>query len=218
MSVDPANTEAARTTRIDKAVAHSRLWLAVAVSLHGDADRSPQELSERTRLFDVPGVCPPYEAAWIRRDKGAILADVAGFYRAFGFDAAQSEGIRPDHLGAMAEYLAVVCVMEARALEAGDSERAEVTHEAYVGFIRDHLVDWVASFLARLRESTLSPTMLDAAIRIEAAWKSTEEFGIPSLDSLDVAMVPDPVPGTPYACDQAGDGGGLVELTTSATG
>ena len=204
------------TAAVDAAVDASKRWLDVAHALHEDAAGTPEERAERTRLFELPAGCPPYEAAWIRRDKGAILADVAGFYRAFGFDVAPDTGVRHDHLGAMAEYVALLCVMEARARAAGNAERADIAHQACVDFLRDHLVDWVPSFLARLRESTLSCPLLHAVTCVERAWESAHAMGLPALNSLDATSAPDPVPGTPYECGMATDDGGLVELTSSA--
>ncbi len=201
---------------VNAAVDASRRWLDVAQALHEDASATPEERAERTRLFELPSGCPPYEAAWIRRDKGAILADVAGFYRAFGFDAAPDTGIRHDHLGAMAEFIALVCVMEARARAAGNAEQADIAHEACVDFLRDHLVDWVPSFLERLQESTMSRPLLHAAACIERAWESAQAMGLPALDLLDATSAPDPVPGTPYECGLATEEPSFVELTASA--
>ena len=49
-------------------------------------------LREQCRLFEAVGTCPPSETVYVRRDKGAILADLCGFYRAFGFDHDPASG------------------------------------------------------------------------------------------------------------------------------
>ena len=209
--------EQPNSPRIDAAIAASAQWLDVAKALDGGDHETAQERAERTRLFEIPGECPPYEAAWIRRDKGAILADIAGFYLAFGFDAAQESGVRHDHLGAISEYLALVRVMEARALEAGNDDAADLALEAYVNCLRDHLADWIAPFCARLRAATISKPMLHAADLVERAWNSTVVHGLPEFSALDANGTPDSGPSTPYECGEASASDGLVELTTSAS-
>ncbi len=209
--------EPAHSPRIDAAIAASAQWIAVAKALNGGDHESAQERAERTRLFEIPGACPPYEAAWIRRDKGAILADISGFYCAFGFGPAQETGVRHDHLGAIAEFLAVVRLMEARALQGGNDEGADLALEAYVNCLRDHVADWVSPFCARLRAATISKPMLHAADLVERAWESTVVHGLPTFASLDADGTPDDNTATPYECGAAAAGDGIVELTTSAT-
>ena len=62
-------------------------------------------------LFDGAMLCPVNEAGYIRRDKGAIIADVCGFYQAFGWTASEKSGERPDHLLVELEFAAMLLVM-----------------------------------------------------------------------------------------------------------
>jgi DMSO reductase family type II enzyme chaperone len=67
------------------------------------------------------------------------MADVAGFYRAFG--VVLDEGAeRPDHIAAELEFMNLLAVKEAiaRQLE-GDDEHAEICRDASRAFLRDHL-------------------------------------------------------------------------------
>ncbi|MDR7440149.1 MAG: molecular chaperone TorD family protein [Armatimonadota bacterium] len=114
-----------------------------------DAHRDPEGYRrEYVRLF-VRGEVPPYEAssgtptAPLGGPNVQLLADVAGFYRAFGF---QARGERPDHLAAELEFLALLCLLEARAHLAGQAEEARVCADARKAFLRDHLLSWIASF------------------------------------------------------------------------
>jgi len=105
---------------------------------------------EFNRLFAGPCACPANEAAYIRRDKGALLGDIAGFYRAFGIELRGDQHERADHLCCELEYLALVFTMLGNALSEGGEERAAVTIEAIRRFAGDHLGEWVATFAERL--------------------------------------------------------------------
>ena len=61
--------------------------------------------TEHCRLFDGPLTSPPNETIYVRRDKGAVLSDIAGFYRAFQFDLSGEFGEKHDHiLAELADY------------------------------------------------------------------------------------------------------------------
>lgn len=67
------------------------------------------------------------------------LADIAGFYLAFGLEPAESSGERPDHAACEFEFLEFLSMKEAWALEMKDAEMLEVTRRAARDFLRDHL-------------------------------------------------------------------------------
>lgn len=112
--------------------------------------------AEFLRVFER-GVISPYEASQsgpgphpMGGPNVQLIADVAGFYRAFGFEA---RGERPDHLSAQLEFLALVCVQEAGARLAGLEEQAEVCARARQAFLQDHLA-WLPSLAERIREAS----------------------------------------------------------------
>lgn len=107
-----------------------------------DEDVLPLRLEHR-RLFDGRVACPVNETGYVRRDKGAILADIKGFYRAFGFDLVEETGEKADHMGCQLEFIAMLLVMGYEAERAGAEEPASVTHDALVSFGADHLGEWV---------------------------------------------------------------------------
>jgi TorA maturation chaperone TorD len=77
------------------------------------------------------------------------MADVAGFYKAFGVQVA-SDGERPDHIAAELEFMNLLAVKECIALQdEGPGEHAEVCHDASRAFLRDHL----GRFAPRLGEA-----------------------------------------------------------------
>lgn len=84
------------------------------------------------------------------------MADVAGFYRAFGLKETKD---RPDHLTIELEFMAFLIAKERMAQDSGDpsraDERREVCRSAQAEFLRDHLVWWVPSFVKRLRQKAV---------------------------------------------------------------
>ena len=81
------------------------------------------------------------------------LADIAGFYRAFGFDIGGEVHERPDHLASELEFMYVLALKEAYALERGLTEHAEVCADAQRNFLRDHLARWINLFAERLAQN-----------------------------------------------------------------
>jgi TorA maturation chaperone TorD len=106
--------------------------------------------AEYHRLFEGSMACPPNEAMYIRRDKGAILADLSGFYMAFGMELASGTGERPDHIRCELEYLAILLWMLFRARESAEADHQDVTLAAMRDFIDEHLGAWIDSFTTRL--------------------------------------------------------------------
>ena len=113
--------------------------------------------SEHVAIFGhtAAGEVPPYEA---RYGAGHLfqethcMADVAGFYRAFGLEASDTCPERPDHIAVELEFMHVLAVKEAYALDREWMEQAEVCREAQAQFLRDHLGRWAPAFLRRLAD------------------------------------------------------------------
>ena len=74
------------------------------------------------------------------------MADIAGFYRAFGFQVGGERRERPDHLATELEFLYVLSLKEAYATKQGIDEHIEVCVEARRAFLRDHLGRWIGLF------------------------------------------------------------------------
>lgn len=110
-----------------------------------------------TRCFGhaVSKDCPPYEAEYGQAhifQKAHTLADVAGFYRAFGLDLAADSHERADHISVELEFMHFLCLKEAYALGKGHSdERLALCREAQCKFLRNHLCRWAFGFASRLR-------------------------------------------------------------------
>jgi putative dimethyl sulfoxide reductase chaperone len=74
------------------------------------------------------------------------LADIAGFYKAFGYKAGGTMRERPDHLAVELEFMHLLCIMEAKALSSGQLEEAHVCQDAQRSFLKDHLGSWIGLF------------------------------------------------------------------------
>ena len=152
--------------------------------------RSAPELQARFhRLFDTQGSLGYCESAWRHVDRGAILRDVTGFYRAFGFAAAGAEG-QPDSIRHELAFMSYLAYKEWFASEHGWTERAAVTRDAEVEFLADHLGLWAGTFAARLSEAG-SGTEYSHIAELLGAWIAAEcrRFDI-SMSSAPVAPQP----------------------------
>ena len=85
------------------------------------------------------------------------LADVSGFYHAFGVEVAPGTE-RADHISAELEFMHLLAVKEALArAEQGSDEHAEICHDAARAFLRDHLGRWASRLGERLEEAASDP-------------------------------------------------------------
>ena len=101
----------------------------------------------------VSKACPPHETEYIGSkfsfQRSNALADVSGFYRAFGLTTSAMQRERPDHIVQELELLAFLICHELNAGEQnqpGWQQRAEICHDAQVRFLGDHLAWWAPAF------------------------------------------------------------------------
>jgi TorA maturation chaperone TorD len=97
-----------------------------------------------------------HETAWGdgRRIAGRTLelADVAGFYAAFGFAPSSVEPDIPDHLCAELEFAGLLRIKEAWAIARGRRAQARIARDAARAFLADHLGRWVHALTHALTE------------------------------------------------------------------
>lgn len=78
------------------------------------------------------------------------MADIAGFYRAFGMDIKND---RPDVLTAELEFMRILAMKEARALMDGEEEHLEVCISAQKEFLLNHLGRWARIFSTLIQDT-----------------------------------------------------------------
>lgn len=162
--------------------------------------------AEYDRVFGlvVPRECPPYETEYHPSSeiffRSQQLADIAGFYRAFGLDTAQARPERPDHVALELEYMAFLMTKKRLALipapdeaainESVAAERASICEDAANRFFREHLAWWIPAFTSGMRRKSTggfyaaTANVLGALIPIER-WRlgipATSQHGEPDL-------------------------------------
>jgi len=132
--------------------------------------------------------CPPYEAEYAQPhifQKTQCLADVAGFYRAFGLQLATDFHDRPDHVSAELEFMEFLCFKEIHGTERHPEARLAVGREAQVKFLGEHLGRWVFAFCRRLQDKAAGTHYrpLAALLRVFAA----SELRARGFDPAEVA-------------------------------
>jgi DMSO reductase family type II enzyme chaperone len=98
--------------------------------------------------------CPTFETAYFSADpqqQTQRMADVAGFYRAFGVDSGET-GFRPDEISVELEFMAYLCRKQAYAAEHLGAPRAGQALRAQRLFLEEHLGRWAAGLGRRIAE------------------------------------------------------------------
>jgi len=128
-------------------------------------------------LFDRGAKCPPYEGAWQNAPplagKAALLADIAGFYAAFGLQPGEAQPDVEDHIAAECEFMSALALKEAYALAESDDEGAAIIGAAQSRFVGDHLGRWSGTFSDALKEASPLP-YYGALADLLSAWVKTE--------------------------------------------
>jgi TorA maturation chaperone TorD len=138
-------------------------------------------------LFDRGAKIPPYEGAWGEAPqlagKAALLADVAGFYAAFGLVPGEAEPDVEDHIAAECEFMSVLALKEAYALAESDDEGAAITRDAQSRFVGDHLGRWSGTFADALRDASPLP-YYSALADLLGAWVKVEVERLGAVPSV----------------------------------
>jgi len=94
--------------------------------------------------------CPPHETDYCHWDdptyRSSQMADVGGFYRAFGVQPGGERPERADHVSVEIEFVAFLYQKIALAIESGDEQHISVGQAAFEAFIRDHVTWWMPTF------------------------------------------------------------------------
>jgi TorA maturation chaperone TorD len=162
--------------------------------------RAEDLAAEYDRAFGLvfASACPPFETEYHANAdpffRAQQMADVAGFYRAFGLTPAATG--RPDHLALELEFMAFLMLKGRQA----DGELAAVCEAALRGFFRDHVAWWVPAFAAGLRRRA-GEGLYAALATVLAAWLPAERtlLGVAAPRAPAVAL-PVEQPDEPPTC------------------
>ena len=107
------------------------------------------------RLFGhtARGEVPPYETEYGEEEifrQSHELADLGGFFRAFGVEIPATSHERVDHVSAESEFLCFLCIKEAYAAIRDDTAMLLPVRSARRLFLRDHLGRFGRAFGGRL--------------------------------------------------------------------
>lgn len=169
--------------------------------------RTPNsEEGEYWRLFGPGGTVSPYETEYdplVNARKGHELADLLGFYIAFGFKL--REGELPDHLAVELEFLSLLLLKLLYARREGMEEAEAVTSTAIASFLRDHLGRWVEAFAERVETEAESETFRALAKLLRAfIGEECRLLGVAPLSIQSTAERPKEVVECPFAKEGRG--------------
>jgi DMSO reductase family type II enzyme chaperone len=160
--------------------------------------------AEYTLLFDRQAPCVPCEGAYgdapMMAGKSAALADIAGFYDAFGFGVGGGQFETEDHVIAELEFMSALALKEAWALADGQGDGLAVTRDAQGAFLREHLGRWAGAFAQALAAATPLPYYVTAAALLEA-WVSADAAALGIAPSpLGGHVTGDPLQDETFTC------------------
>ena len=157
--------------------------LAAGTSLAGVAALAayadPEVLvPEYTRIFSLSSSqdCPTFETAFAcsqPAEQTSLMADVAGFYRAFGVDSSRSD-TRPDDLSVELEFMSYLCRKDAYALDHSGPPRVAQVRKAQRLFFENHIGTW-AGVIGRKLSGIAAPGIFHATAGATLeAWSAME--------------------------------------------
>ncbi len=130
------------------------------------------------------------------------IADIAGFYRAFGFSVGGRVRERPDYLATELEFMCLLALKEAYAMQSSSPEQAEICEDAQRTFLQDHLGRWiglVAEGLASITDDPQNPYLWLARNAADFVKADADRLGA-SVQSVPLrSLAPTPL-GPELAC------------------
>jgi TorA maturation chaperone TorD len=165
---DQSTIEFVRTTALDLISATARgelprlLQAPLRALLRAWRRAGEGELrEEHSRLFLGNGLVPLREGGYGGGSRFAgqpvDIADISGFYLAFGFDVTEGSPVPPDHLGAELEFLSLLLLKKAQRLRKGSVLEVRTVDRARRLFLNDHLGRWADALAKALRDASSAP-------------------------------------------------------------
>lgn len=108
-----------------------------------------QKLYQRLVGHTISKDCPLFETQYGAADvfqQTHELADIQGFYKAFGLDSSDVEKERCDHISVELEFMHILLYKQAYAQENHGEEKALICEDAQKKFLKEHIGKWVPLF------------------------------------------------------------------------
>lgn len=200
---------------------------AQAATLAQGDDSDLSELSCRhDALFGhaVRGKCPTYEMEYGRTEiirQASDLADISGFYHAFGLDFADGANGRPDHITAECEFMGALCAKESHALEHAAADGIGICVDAERLFLKEHLGRWLPAFAHRVLKADHDGLYgVVARFAVDFVEAECDQFEIQLGPTMLELKPADPVADreiscTPTNCGAQSSADQLVQLNTN---
>ncbi len=105
--------------------------------------------------FTMTKDCPPYAVEYCSNSdafyRSQRLADIAGFYKAFGLERSDSHRDREDHVVYLFEFMAFLLAKQNdQEADGGSIEEKEIVTDGVAKFFEDHCGWWLPAFTFRL--------------------------------------------------------------------
>ncbi len=155
---------------------------------------------------------PAYEVGYISSDvfrQTEEMADIAGFYRAFGADVSEARRERVDHIAVELSFMQLLCLKEAYAAEHREAGNLRLCRRAQRAFLRDHLLCWGPALAERL--SIVGGASVHGSVgRVLVEWLRREatSLGVEPRRTYDRPLPPAPEPEA--ECEK---GGSVIPLS-----
>ena len=182
-------------------------------------------LSEYQQIFGlmISKKCPPYETEYCPQTfsvyRSQQLADIAGFYRAFGLEPSLDMPERHDHIALELEFMSWLIAKREYAFQA--AEKVSICIDAQQRFFKEHLAWWAPAFALALRrradrikgvqEIALPPRSFYGALAQSLASFVCIERAILEIAPPTELMIPQATADSEPSCDEccAATAGGL---------
>jgi putative dimethyl sulfoxide reductase chaperone len=162
-------------------------WITVRLDLPVVGDLSALQAAHRHTFGMAGSLC--YETEYglpHEYRQSQEMADIAGFYRAFGFNIGGGVRERPDHIAVELEFMHTLALKEAYALEKGTPEQVEICQAAQAKFLEDHLGRWIELYAQAVAHNSVGHNAPDTLFTPLAQF--TADFIQTDADRLGVSL------------------------------
>ncbi len=116
---------------------------------------SEQLLNAYQQVFShtISQTCPPCELEYERTHVFQLtqqLADLSGFYKAFGAQLVEKTSERVDHIAVEMEFMSWLTLKEAYFIQEENGDAQQIVADAQRKFFKDHLGRWAPLFLQKM--------------------------------------------------------------------